>query len=379
MGMARAGIRLIDIEKKHMLCDDSYKQELHVIFPEAFLLLHQGQQAKEDKTSEKLSVVAEAFWKEKAPQWKPRSKTEYATCPDHMIEFLGAETQLHSVGHEEARGYKKALMEKSNEKGKPLSNSTNNMYLGFASSLFGYARKNHHIDENPFEGLSVSQKMVRVDELRDVFDQEDMKRLFCDSREYSEDSPAAPGFFWIPILALYTGCRLEELCQLYISDVRRIDGLWCLSIEEDRPDKSVKTGEKRVVPLHPFIAEDLNFIEYVKTLTDQEGRVFPHLKRINDRYGHYFSRWFGTFKKKCGVVSGKKAFHSFRHTLINHLKQAGVAEPYIAEFVGHRNPSMTTGRYGKKFDPGKLYEQVVLNLDYGIDLSHLKKSKYVVH
>jgi hypothetical protein len=53
--------------------------------------------------------------------------------------------------------------------------------------------------------------------------------------------------------------------------------IWCFDINEDRPDKSVKKGERRIVPLHPFIVEDINFIGYVKSLRDQKGRVFPVL------------------------------------------------------------------------------------------------------
>jgi integrase len=271
-------------------------------------------------------------------------------------------------------------METRNKKGKPLSKRRINMYLSFASQLFNYAERNHFIDRNPFKGLQISEKKTRVDELRDVFDTEDLKKVFCYSKEYLEDDHIQPHNFWVPILGLYTGCRLEELCQLYVSDLIEIDGTWCLNIVEDKPDKSVKTGEKRVVPLHPFIIEDLNFVGYVKSLSNQEGRVFPDLKRINNRYGHYFSRWFSQFKKKSGIVapSGKKTFHSFRHTLINHLKQNDVPEHYIAEFVGHAVQSITMGRYGKKYKPDKLFENVVLKLDYGIDLSHLKNSRFVI-
>ena len=183
----------------------------------------------------------------------------------------------------------------------------------------------------------------------------------------------------MPVLGLYTGCRLEELCQLYVPDVIEHEGVWCLNIEEDKPDKSVKTGEKRLVPLHPFLTDDLNFLGYIQGLPDQEGRVFPKLKRINHRYGHNIGRWFGDFKQRCGIESPprKKSFHSFRHTFINHLKQKGVQEAYIAEFVGHTNASITMERYGKRYEVDKLTEQVIKNLDYGIDLSHLKNSKWV--
>jgi hypothetical protein len=46
--------------------------------------------------------------------------------------------------------------------------------------------------------------------------------------------------------------------------------------------------------------------------------------------------------------------------------------------VGHTVQSITMGRYGKKYKPEKLFENVVAKLDYGIDLNHLKDSKFVI-
>jgi integrase len=67
-------------------------------------------------------------------------------------------------------------------------------------------------------------------------------------------------------------------------------------------------------------------------------------------------------------------FHSFRHTVTDTLKQAGVSETVIAEIVGHSNSgSMTMGRYGKRYQPKVLLE-ALLKLDYGIDVvSNIRK------
>ncbi len=72
------------------------------------------------------------------------------------------------------------------------------------------------------------------------------------------------------------------------------------------------------------------------------------------------------------------------HILPTHIKQMGlkmkvkIPEHQIAILIGHANPNITTGRYGKKFDPDMLLNKVVKKLDYGIDLSRLKNSKYVM-
>jgi integrase len=214
--------------------------------------------------------------------------------------------------------------------------------------------------------------------MRDVFDSDDLTRLFVTSKEYSQDTHRHPHNFWVPLLGLFTGCRLEEICQLYVKDIGQVDGVWGLDIKEDKPDKSVKTHEQRFVPLHPILVKDLKFVDFVKSFPNQAGRVFPELKRINNRYGHSVSQWFGRFCKRYGVKTAKKAFHSFRHTVADHLKQKDVRDSYIAQLEGHKEKSITMGRYGKRYDMKKLYKKTILKLDFGIDLTPLKNSKFVV-
>jgi integrase len=48
---------------------------------------------------------------------------------------------------------------------------------------------------------------------------------------------------------------------------------------------------------------------------------------------------------------GKKDFHSFRHTLADHLKQKGVAESLVGGLLGHQAGGITFNRYGKDFRP----------------------------
>jgi len=55
-----------------------------------------------------------------------------------------------------------------------------------------------------------------------------------------------------------------------------------------------------------------------------------------------------------------------------------VQEYVIAMLMGHKHPQISTGRYGKKFEPKMLMEKAVIKLNYELDLSHLKKSKWVI-
>lgn len=73
-----------------------------------------------------------------------------------------------------------------------------------------------------------------------------------------------------------------------------------------------------------------------------------------------------------------KSFHSFRHTLINQLNQSDANILYVKEYVGHKaGKDITYDLYGKAYRPAMLLEKVVSKLNYPVDLSHLKRSKYV--
>ena len=99
---------------------------------------------------------------------------------------------------------------------------------------------------------------------------------------------------------------------------------------------------------------------------------------MNGSYGYAASKWFKPYRTRCGITSKKKVYHSFRHTLTDHLKQKMVNMAVVEEFTGHALQGEGASRYGKKYVATSLYNECTLNLDYGVDLSHLTRSLFVV-
>ena len=323
---------------------------------------------------------------EKMEDLKARTRHSYESYLSHILQYFGEQTQLHTIDYMTVKEFRDGL--KSGElssQGKPLSASRINNYLMILKNIYDLAiLKDTQLTRNPAESLRLKDNKVRADQKQDVFSAKDLEIMFIKSKEYSKNRHIKPAYFWIPLLALYTGARLEELCQLLVSDVTEMDGLWCLDINEsDAPDlKSVKTSEQRIVPLHPFIVDELRFVEFVKSVRPRgkNARVFPELKRVRKRWGHGLGQWFTKFKTGAGVKAPprKKTFHSFRHTFINFHKQHGTDLKHLKEVVGHGGGGdITFGRYGKPFEPRILFDNVISKTDYGLDLNHLKKSKYV--
>lgn len=308
---------------------------------------------------------------------------------------------MHKVGNEELREFKNLLMQmpkyfrsKKEYRGMSLQEiadldtpveriaitTINDKYLGMLIALFNFAERNGYIKHNPAKDFKIkTTKKKKASEQQDIFQPEDLKMLF-NSIDYQEDKHDKPFKFWLPILGLYTGCRIEELCQLYCEDVKQVDNVWVLDINENHADQSVKTSERRLIPLHPDVL-DMSFIEFVqKQQGNGHERIFHELKRQGNKYGHYPSRWFGEYKKRCGIEASprKKTFHSFRHTLTDNLGQQLINSTVIKAITGHAEQCQTLGRYRKSLKPEVVLEKGIMKLRYeGLDLSHLKKSKYV--
>ena len=187
-----------------------------------------------------------------------------------------------------------------------------------------------------------------------------------------------PHFYWLPLMGLYTGARLNELCQLYISDVKvtesgvhyvdfNLDGED--KIDLDGSDKSLKNPSSiRIVALHPHLVE-LGLPDYVKALSDAGyTRLFPELKRdVVKGYGKPAGSWFnGRFLgKQLGMPrDGMRTFHSFRHTFITALNELEVPPDIQSQLAGHsRGDSITAARYRKDAEAERLLSYVA-QLDF---------------
>lgn len=237
-----------------------------------------------------------------------------------------------------------------------ISVTTFNNYVKNLTTFFSYAVREGYCSRNPFDGMRVRQRR-KVSEERSAFTTEDLQVLFSKA-SYESELGARPHRYWLPLLGLYTGARLNELCQLYGDDIVTVGGIPCIHIRATRSDQKLKTASsERLVPLHSRLRE-LGFLEYIDRLKEAgHERVFPELG-CHKKHGYSAipSKWFARVRTQLGFrdEAAKKDFHSFRHTLADHLKQKGVAESLVGGLLGHQAGGITFGRYGKDFRPDVL-------------------------
>lgn len=129
--------------------------------------------------------------------------------------------------------------------------------------------------------------------------------------------------YWLRLLCLWHGLRLSEGAQLWLSDVREVDGVMVLDINRNTPDKSVKNDQsKRLVPLHPELVR-LGFLAWLDRLREVGyRRVFPELawRDRDERYRREPGRKMTKDLEALGYArDGSLTFHSLRGTFNNAL------------------------------------------------------------
>jgi integrase len=338
-----------------------------------------------------LSQVVEKYCAEMVAggNWTDKTEAEYRAIYKLLLNII-PDCPVVLVDHAASGVFKETLMRlPSNMNKKPLyrdkavkdvaamqipkedllSISKVNANLSRVSSLFIWVVKHGHTQVNPFSGLKIKEK-VASHEKRDPFSAADLQTLFG-SPEYQGGKTKHPYQYWLPLMGLFTGARIDELCQLHLDDIRQEGELWVLDINA-KGDKKLKTlSSARVIPLHTCLLK-LGLVEYAEWLRKKgQSRLFPELKKRRDGYSQDASKWFARYRVRCGVAGERKTFHSFRHTVANYLKQRGEVKEKIAAICGHKDESITTGLYGKPYEPVAL-APVIEALDFPVAVSPLQ-------
>ena len=113
---------------------------------------------------------------------------------------------------------------------------------------------------------------------------------------------------------------------------------------------------------------ELGLIEFVALLKKKDfkrERLFQELKHKGGGYTQNVSRWWNQrYLPSLGLKTDKKNFHSFRHTVIDHLKQKGIEPHFINVLLGHGQKNIDLDRYGNGYNPSILFNKCVKKISY---------------
>lgn len=335
---------------------------------------------------------------------KPKAQKEPQLAVKQLIDCLkGGDVFVHQVSFEDAEKFYEVLRWLPSSmtlamRMQPIAKIASDMRAGeldrpraagataakkiqLLSTMFNLAVARGWTSINPFARL-VGKHDAKPKTKRRPMRDEDVHSVFsaplfagCDGFDTWREPGSylvANHRFWIPLLALVTGMRIEEVGQLLVSDVREEDGILYLLITEEVADeddeyeptltgaKSVKTSTSvRRVPLHQ-IALDAGFAEYWRWASaSRHGLLFPELPADGKRTKNA-SRWFNRdFRPTVGLTDRNRTFHSFRHLFKDRCRAAKLRTDLHNALTGHADSSA-----GAKYGDGLGLD----DLKSGIDL-----------
>lgn len=278
-------------------------------------------------------------------------------------------------------------------KAKRMSAKTAMDYLSKLSECLNWGVDRGYISRNPVKTIvsaipRSTSDSLRPNQQRPSLTSEDLKQVFGAvwfatgrAKRTGRGRPTLhfrPFYYWIPLLAIHTGGRANELAQLYLDDVKtseqgvpyikfQVTRPDQLVVDEDdeldpegsgspgrratSPDKSLKTvNSNREVPLHSVLL-DAGFMRYVDRLRS-EGyvRLFPELRfDATKGYGLEARKWFNErfLGKELDLVrDGTKTLHSLRHNFATALNDQTPRSRMKSQLLGHtRGATLGDVRY----------------------------------
>ncbi|MBE9607734.1 MULTISPECIES: site-specific integrase [Chitinilyticum] len=203
---------------------------------------------------------------------------------------------------------------------------------------------------SPFEGVRFKKNDKRNKQKKTykLFNDTELVALFAQS--HLKFNAKRPAQYWVPLIGLYAGLRLNEACQLLVADIKQHDGIWCFRVQEsaDDNDQSIKTEySERNTPIHSKLIQ-LGLLEYANSQA-KTGRLFPELTwTAKNKWGGSTSTWFGRYKTGHGINDPEKVFHSLRKHFNQSMKDNGVTEEIREAASGHAPTGINSEIYANK-------------------------------
>jgi hypothetical protein len=232
-------------------------------------------------------------------------------------------------------------------------------WLLFFRRLFEHAVQFEIISMNPFR--SIKLKLDKSELAGEAYTPEAIERLFQSPLFTGHDGAydrCMPGStvikdwrYWLPILSLWTGTRLNEWASAAKAEIVKKDEGWFLDLTQrpvggEAPNRVKTKAARRLVPIHQRLIE-LGFLEFA------EAQSGPWL--FADLWGHKLhpsaraANWFTRYREKIGFDN---TIHDLRHTWKRAARPRGETQSGMTEEISDLITAHVSGSIGRKYGAG---------------------------
>jgi integrase len=313
---------------------------------------------------------------------KSRGELSEATTTTYEQAFRDFETAIGSkpLADIEARDiarYGEWLEGKMSNRGSGvLGRKTIVRQLGYLKSFGAWAKSQGLVSENPGSDVTVrertrSEKRASDEGAKRAFTAAELKAFFdsplysgCLTRVYRAKSGrliCRDSKFWIFVLALTTGARIEELAAAP-AELANMDGVLCLDLSQ-----ATKTiSSPRMIPIQRELRR-IGFVEYAAGQSQKGLRLLEDREASGD-----WSKWCNRYLDAALGHDATVSFHSFRHAFRQSCSASGIDDYLADKLMGHKSMKARSmgSRYGQVLTPAEA-ELAAERLRCPIHLDHL--------
>lgn len=346
-----------------------------------------------------------------------QTQSEHIQMLEVSVELLGPETNYYTLTYDDAEKLKDKLLllkdgrAKDPETAPTIQPSRAKKLLDRFKKLAKYAKKRKLNPEDIGDDLEISFKPEEKPDEDRVYSEEDLQKLYLGYPYTQLTLDRARHLFdyhfWLIPVLMYTGARLNEICQLQVGDIKQETpkkkkdsneipaSIHYVHIKNEYDDEGNKVQEvknsssRRKVPIHKTLI-DLGFLDFVakrkREVADSEQLFDGLYYSAKNKWAKKASDWFNgngkmkSYREACNIDNPTtKNLHTFRHTFIGQMTDTiGVDGTLIPRFVGHET-NRQTDKYGRKQVALARLKSEIDHLDYNIDLSHLNYDAFIAY
>ena len=209
------------------------------------------------------------------------------------------------------------------ESGKMAHNTLSNK-VSDIKSLFTWAESRGIVEYNPFVKVLLPKKAKKIKRI--PWDNNHILTFLNFPKIEFNDIAATA-------IALYTGIRLEEICNLKFDDIYED----AFHIHEGKTESASRT-----IPIHSILSNLLTQCES----KSKDGYVITGLNPggYDKKRSWNFQKRLGRLRKQAGLPE-TVVFHSLRNTFATRMENLGVPKNHISQLMGHEDGNMALDVY----------------------------------
>ena len=295
--------------------------------------------------SQPLKLVSEKFFKEQA-HLKTSTKIRKTNNIQDFMKWIGM-VDIREIKKVHAGNYVTYLSESGKMAHNTLSNKVSDI-----KSLFTWAESRGIVEYNPFVKVLFPKKAKKLKRI--PWDNNHILTFLNFPKIEFNDIAATA-------IALYTGLRLDEICNLKFDDIYED----AFHIHEGKTESASRT-----IPIHSILTNLLTQCES----KSKDGYVITGLNPggYDQKRSWNFQKRLGRLRKQAGLPE-TVVFHSLRNTFATRMENLGVPKNHISQLMGHEDGNMALDVYsgGLAIEP---LRESMRKLSYGEEIdNHLNK------